>query len=70
MGSILLLDCDPPYGPHIHEFGMLISQALNFAGEFGQSAKYSFVTVNEEMIYIHYLTNEILRIGLPKVKVD
>lgn len=68
MGSILLLDCDPPYGPHIHEFGMLVSQTINFAGEFGQSAKYSFVTVNEEMIYIHYLTNEILRIGLPEIK--
>lgn len=68
MGSILLLDCDPPYGSHIHEFGMLVSQTLNLAGEFGQSAKYSFVTVNEEMIYIHYLTNEILRIGLPEIK--
>lgn len=68
MGSILLMDCDPQYGPHIHEFGMLVAQTINLAGEFGQSAKYSFVTVDEEMIYIHHLTNEILRIGLPIVK--
>lgn len=68
MGSILLIDCDPQYGPHIHEFGMLVAQTINLAGEFGQSAKYSFVTVDEELVYIHHLTGEILRIGLPIVK--
>lgn len=68
MGSILLLDCDLPYDRHLHEFGMLISQTLNFAGEFGESAKYSFVTVDEEMIYIHHLTDAIMRIGIPVIR--
>ena len=60
-GGILLIDCDVPFGRHIHEFGMLVAQTYNLAGEFGQSAKYSFVTVNEEMIYIQNMTDNILR---------
>lgn len=67
MGSILLIDCDLPHGTHIHEFGMLIAQTLNLAGEFGSSAKYSFVTVNEELIHIPQLVGEVLRVGLPVV---
>lgn len=41
---------------------------LNFASEFGETAKYSFVTVDSEMIHIHPLVKEILRVGLPMVK--
>lgn len=67
MGSVLLIDCDLPHDTHIHEFGMLIAQTLNLAGEFGASAKYSFVTVNEELIHIHRLVEEVLRVGLPVV---
>ena len=67
MGSILLIDCDLPHGRHIHEFGMLIAQTLNFAGEFGESAKYSVVTVDEELINIHHLVDEVLKAGLPIV---
>ena len=67
MGSILLIDCDLPYDTHIHEFGMLIAQTMNFDGEFGPSAKYSFVTVNEELVHIHKLVAEVLRVGLPVV---
>lgn len=65
IGSVLLIDCDLPHDTHIHEFGMLIAQTLNLAGEFGSSAKYSFVTVNEELIHIHQLVREVLRVGLP-----
>lgn len=68
MGSIVLIDCDLPHGTHIHEFGMLISLTFNFAGEFGESSKYSFVSINEEMICIHCLTDEIIKIGLPSIK--
>ena len=68
MGNILLMDCDLNHEQHLHEFGMLISETINIAGEFGQSAKYSFVTVNEEMIYLHFLIDKILEIGLPPVK--
>ena len=67
MGSVLLIDCDLPNDTHIHEFGMLIAQTLNLAGEFGTSAKYSFVTVNEELIYIHQLVGELLKVRLPIV---
>lgn len=67
MGSVLLIDCDLPNDIHIHEFGMLIAQTFNLAGEFGTSAKYSFVTVNEELIYIHRLVRELLKVRLPIV---
>ena len=68
MGSIILLDCDWQPNQHIHEFGMLIAQTITFAGEFGESAKYSFVTVNDEMVYIHHLTNEIIKREFPTIK--
>lgn len=68
MGSLLLIDCDLPHDIHIHEFGMLIAEEINLVGEFGASAKYSFVTVNEELIYIHQLVREVLRVGLPTIK--
>ena len=48
--------------------GMIIAETLNFASEFGETAKYSFVTVDSEMIHIHPLVKEILRVGLPMVK--
>ena len=41
MGSIILMDCDLPNDTHIHEFGMIIAETLNFASEFGETAKYS-----------------------------
>lgn len=68
MGSILLIDCDLPRDDHVHEFGMLIAETLHLAGEFGPSAKYSFVTVNEELIPIHKLVATVLEVGLPIVK--
>lgn len=66
-GSVLLIDCDLPGGTHIHEFGMVIAETINFASEFGSTAKYSFITVNEEMIHIHQLVKAILQVGLPVV---
>lgn len=69
MRSILLIDCDTSYGAHVHEFGMVIAETMNLWGEFGQTAKYSFVTVNEELIHIHQLTGDILKVGLPVVNV-
>ncbi len=69
MGSIILLDCDLPHESHIHEFGMLVSETLNLAGEFGQSAKYSFVSVDEEMIHIHPIVKDVIQVGLPIVKI-
>ena len=69
MHSLLLIDCDSPQGDHIHDFGMIISLSYNLVGEFGSSAKYSFVVVNEEMIYIYNLTDAILNKGLTDIKI-
>lgn len=70
MGSILLIDCDLPSDIHVHDFGMLIEQTIHFDKEFGTSAKYSFVTIDEQMVYIHPLINTILRVGLPECKIE
>lgn len=70
MGSILLIDCNLPHDEHIHEFGMLVAETLNLVGEFGESAKYSFVTVNDELIPIQKLVKAVLAVGLPVVNDD
>lgn len=68
MGSVLLVDCDLTRDIHIHEFGMLIALTMNISGEFGSSSKYSFVTVDEQLINIHNLVDSVLNVGVPSVK--
>lgn len=68
MGSILLIDCDISPDIHLHEFGMIIAKTLNFAGEFGETEKYSVVTVDEQLIPIHRLVDEVLELGLPSIR--
>ena len=70
MGSILLIDCDMPYGVHLHEFGILVAQTSKWASEFGETAKYSIVTVNEELIPIHHLVDKVLEAGLPIINTN
>lgn len=65
--SILLIDCDPAHGGHIHEFGMITEMTRSFTRDMGDTTKYTFATLNEEMIYIHNITKDIIKIGLPDV---
>ncbi len=51
----------------IHEFGMIIRQTLTLQSEFGNSARYTMVSVNGELIFINVLTNALLDIGLPVI---
>ena len=67
MGSVGLIDCDLPNDIHIHEFGMIIRQTLTLQSEFGNSARYTMVSVNGELIFINVLTNALLDIGLPVI---
>lgn len=69
VGSVVLLDCDPSKHTHLHEFGIVIATTINLSGEFGQTAKYSLVTINEELIYIPHLTEAVLQAGLPEVRI-
>lgn len=68
IGSILLIDCELSNGNHIHEFGMLVAQTVTLTGEFGPSAKYSIVTVDEELIHIHHLIERIIEVKVAKLK--
>lgn len=67
VGSILLMDCDPNDKVHLHEFGMITSMTQNFTMDMGETTKYTFITVNEELINIQNITNSIVNTGLPKV---
>lgn len=66
--SVLLLDCDPAHGIHIHEFGMITAITHSYTRDMGDTTKYTFATLNEEMIYIHNITNEIIKIRLPDIR--
>lgn len=66
-GDILLIDCDPSDNYHIHEFGIIRSVTISFNNETGQTTKVSFVTVDEDMNFLHNLTDTILKIEFPPV---
>lgn len=68
IGSVLLIDCELSNGHHIHEFGMLVAQTVTLTGEFGPSAKYSVITVDEELIHIHHLIKRIIEAKVAKLK--
>ena len=70
IGDVLLMNCDDGDDTHIHEFGMITSTTIQLAGEYGQTSKISFVTVDEELIPISNITQTILHHGLPKIIID
>ena len=67
MGSVLLIDCETMYGEKIHEFGMIIASSISFVGEMGNTTKYSFLTIDDELVSIHNITNLIIEKDLPKL---
>lgn len=68
MGSILLMDCNPQYEGHVHVFGVIVATTISMVSEFGETEKFSFVTLDDELNYIYPLTNELIRVGFPKPK--
>ena len=48
-------------------FAPVIRQTLTLQSEFGNSARYTMVSVNGELIFINVLTNALLDIGLPVI---
>lgn len=67
--SVLLLDCDLANGVHIHKFGMITAMTFNFAVDMGNTTKFTFATINEEMTYIQNITNAIIKAGLPEIEI-
>lgn len=67
MGSVLLIDCETMHGDKIHEFGMIIASTINFSGDMGSTTKYTFLSINEELINIHIITDFILKKDLPRL---
>lgn len=72
IGSIVLLDCDLGDNYHIKEFGTVYSETFSFAGEFGESTKFSFATVDEELNPLHIFTDYAMnsKLGHMPVKCD
>lgn len=68
--SILLLDCDPANEKHIHEFGVITAITCSFSADMGNTTKYTFATLDEEMIYIKKLTDDIIRVGLLDISIS
>lgn len=67
IGSILLLDCETMQSTKIHVFGMIIASTLSFACDMGCTTKYTFITVNDELINIQNITDYILEKDLPQL---
>ena len=72
IGSIVLLDCDLADNYHIKKFGTVYSETFSFAGEFGESTKFSFATVDEELNPLHIFTDYVMnsKLGQMIVKCD
>lgn len=65
-----MLDCDPANEKHIHEFGVITAITCSFSADMGNTTKYTFATLDEEMIYIKKLTDDIIRVGLPDISIS
>ena len=48
---------------------MITAMTCNFTMDMGNTTKFTFVTVNEEMIYIQSITNDIINVGLPQIEI-
>lgn len=66
-GDILLIDCDPSDKYHIHKFGIIRSATISFNNETGQTTKVTFVTIDEDMNFLHNLTDKIIKIEFPPI---
>lgn len=69
-GDILLIDCNNRDGSHIHKFGRISAETINIGSECGETVKYTFAVVNNELIHIPNITNLIVQSGLPQVRVE
>lgn len=66
VGKIALIDCDIDDKTHLHEFGLIIRTATQLVGECASTSKISLVAIDDEANPITYLTDTILKHGLPK----
>ena len=67
MGDILLIDCDLPHEVHIHQFGIITATTCSLIDEMGETTKYAYSIVDEDLNPIYNITNSIIRAGLPKI---
>lgn len=72
VGSIVLLDCDIDDNYHIKEFGAVFAETFSFAGEFGETTKFSLATVDDELNPLHIFTDYAVnsKLGRMPVKYD
>lgn len=66
VGKMVLIDCDVDDQTHLHEFGMIIQTSTQLFGEYGETSKISLIAIDDEANPIRYITETILRHGLPK----
>lgn len=57
VGIYCLSAGDDRFDNQTHEFGRIAAMTVNFAGDSGETIKYTFAVTNEELIYIPNITN-------------
>lgn len=69
LGGIALLTCDVSDTYNIKEFGMITSLSVNIDLEFGSTSKIVLITFDEELNWIHRLTDSILSTKIGELSV-
>lgn len=66
--SVVLLDCDPSEARHLHEFGMVTGMTESIKRDLGETTRFTFAVLDDELNPIHNLTNTIIRAKVPEMR--
>lgn len=67
IGDIILIDCSLPEALSIHEFGYVVSISISFSQEAGNTSKFSFVKIDDDLNPLGNLSNQICQASLPPI---
>lgn len=65
VGDIMLVDCDPYQGHHMHEFGVIQSYSASYNVEMGNASKVTMMVVDNLLNPYYLLTNRIIEMDFP-----
>ncbi|HIZ74031.1 MAG TPA: hypothetical protein IAA05_00705 [Candidatus Blautia excrementipullorum] len=66
--SAVLLDCAPSETRHLHEFGMVTGMTKSIKRDLGETTRFTFAGLDDELNLIHNLTNIITRAKVPEMR--
>ena len=68
VGSVVLLDCTPSETRHLHEFGMVTGITESIKRDLGETTRFTYVVLDDELNPLHNLTNAIIRAKVPEMR--